>query len=116
MMILAAGLAPARAAPARLPLTPAASTVASPFLLSVRHHGHRWHGRHRRESWSAFAPPYGPAPVIEASDAPPAPPAPSVSPPQPPAAAPARNTPDRGDNAAVSTPSIEWVNPDRAAR
>jgi len=116
MMILAAGLAPARAAPARLPLTPAATTVSSPFLLPVRHHGHRWHGRHRRESWSAFAPPYGPAPVIEASEAPPAGPAPSVSPPQPPAPAPAQNAADRGGTAAGSRPAIEWVNPDRAAR
>src|SRR5438094_9842627 len=108
MMILAAGLAPARAAPARLPLTPAASTVSSPFLLSVRHHGHHRHGRHRREGWSAFAPPYGPAPVIEASQAPPVGPAPAVSPPQPPAAAPAQTTPDRGGNAAVPRPATEW--------
>jgi len=54
--------------------------------------------------------------VIEASDAPPAGAAPAVSPPPPPALAPAQNTPDRGGNAAVSRPSIEWVNPDRAAR
>jgi len=41
---------------------------------------------------------------------------PAVSAQQVPSPAPAPSTPDRGGNAAVSRPSIEWVNPDRAAR
>jgi len=114
MMILLAGLAPARALPVCSPVTTAALAVSPPFLLPVGHHGHHWRWRHRHGSWSGVAPPYGPAPELDAREAPAA--APFISAPQPPAPAPAQSTPDRGSEAAVSRPSIEWVNPDRAAR
>jgi len=115
MMILAAGLAPARALPVCPPVTAAAPTISRPFALPVRYHGHHWHWRHGREGWSGIAPPYGPAPEVDAREAP-AGSAPSIGAPQPPAPAPAQNTLDRGSRAAVSQPAIEWVNPSRAAR
>jgi len=114
MMILAAGLAPAQALPVRSPATTVALAVSPPFLLPVWHHGHHWRWRHRHGGWSGVAPPYGPAPELDAREAPA--PAPFTSAPQPAAPAPAQSTPDRGSTATVSRPSIEWVNPDGAAR
>jgi len=114
MMILAASLAPARALPVRSTLTTTALMVSPPFLLPVRHHGHRWHWRHRHAGWSGSAPPNGPAPEMDATRAPAVEYPPSISAQQH-APAPAQSPPDHGSKAAVPRPSIEWVNPDRAA-
>jgi hypothetical protein len=116
MMILAAGLAPARALPVCLPVPIAALTISRPFVLPVRHHGHHWHWRHGHEGWSGAAPPYGPVPEVDAREAPAAGSAPAISAPQLLAPAPAQKTLDRGSKAPVSRPAIEWVNPGRAAR
>jgi hypothetical protein len=112
LMVLGAGLAPARALPVCPAVAAAVLAVAQPSLLPVRHHGHRW--RYRRGGWSGVAPPYGPAPEMGTSEAPAGGYPPAVSAQQPPA--PAQGTPDRGTSAPVSRPSIEWVNPDRARR
>jgi len=116
MMMLAAGLTPARALPVCPPLTIAAPTISRPFMLPGRHHGHHWHWRHGHAGWSGAAPPDSPAPEVDASKAPAAGSASAITAQQPPAPALAQNTLDRGSSAAVSRPSIEWVNPDRASR
>ena len=116
MVILATGLAPARALPVCPPVATAALTISRPFVLPVKHHGHHWHWRHGREGWSGTAPPYGSAPEVDAREAPAAGSAPAIGAPQPQAAAPAQNTLDRGTRAAGSQPAIEWVNPSRATR
>jgi len=116
MMILAAGLAPAHAMPACAPITTALLAAAPPNLLLAKHHGRHWGWRHRRGGWSGVAPPYAPAPEIDASEAPALRYPPTVGLQQPPAPPPAQTMPNRSGAAAGSRPSIEWVNPDRAVR
>lgn len=154
LMIWAVGAAPALALPNAAPtmtersaaappfLVPAQwpfpLTAGWPFLLPAGHHGHHGHWGHRHERWSREAPPYGPAPEINATEAP----VPGYAPAtrylptagstQPPAAAPPQSMTNRAGTApmqasadrasqapaaaAPSAPSIQWVNPDRAAR
>jgi len=115
MMILAAGPVPAAALPACSPVPIAALAVSPPSSLPVRHHGH-WRWRHRHGGWSGSALPYGPAPEIDASETAAGGYPSSVGTQLPPAQAPAQGMPDRGTKATVPRPSIQWVNPDRAAR
>src|SRR6266496_4041674 len=56
IMILAAGLAPARAMPASSPITTAILSAAPPNLLPAKHHGRHWRWRHRHGGWSRLAP------------------------------------------------------------
>jgi hypothetical protein len=136
LMICAAGQAPAQALPALAGIITAAPDAALRLLLPVGHHGRHGHWRHGNGRWSR----YGPAPETNEAEAPPAygsapvyPPAPGYAPAaraaQPVAPAPAQSALHRGSeaqtvpgrgaeaaSAAPSGPSIQWVNPDHAAR
>jgi hypothetical protein len=139
LMICTAGPAPAQALPALAGIITAAPDAALRFLLPAGHHGHHGHWRHGNGRWSR----YGPAPETDEAEAPvPAygsapvyPPAPGYAPAAraapPVAPAPAQSALNRGSDAQAQTvpgrgaeaaaaapsgPSIQWVNPDHAAR
>jgi hypothetical protein len=109
-----------------VPVIQAAPNASLTLLMPVRHHWHHGYWHHRHGRWSRYAPPYGPAPETNAAEAPasgyaPAPaytPAPTAAyPTRPPAVAAPQTMPPRAARApAPAAPSIEWVNPDRAAR
>jgi hypothetical protein len=140
LIICAAGQAPAQALPALAGIITAAPDAALRFLLPAGHHGHHGHWRHGNGRWSRYAP----APETNEAEAPipayvppaayaPAPGyAPAARAVQPVAPAPAQSALNRGSEAQAQTmpgrgaeaaaaapssgPSIQWVNPDHAAR
>lgn len=102
------GGGPAVAVP-RAPELP--DSMASPFVLSIRHHHrhHHHHGRHWRSGGWDYGSPEASLPGIEGQSVP----APAYSDPGAAASsAPASPNPGGSDK----RPSIRWVNPDRATR
>lgn len=138
LMICAACPAPAQALPGVVAIITAVPDATLRLMLPVGHHGHHGHWRHGNGRWSR----YGPAPEINAAEVPPPaygsapvyPPAagyaPAAKAAQPVAPAPAQSALNRGSEAQAQTvpgrgaeaaaapsgPSIQWVNPDHAAR